>query len=236
MTDLNALKDEVFRANLELVRLGLVTGTWGNASGVDRSRGVVVIKPSGVDYASLTPGDMAVVDLDGREIGGGLRPSSDTPTHLEIYRAFPLVGGVVHTHSVHATIFAQALREIPCLGTTHADHFLGAVPVTRFLSEAEVRGEYERETGRLIVERFQGLDPLATPGVLVAGHAPFAWGADAADAVHSSMVLEQVARLALGTLTLEPGIGPLPEHIQEKHYRRKHGPDAYYGQGNHTRS
>lgn len=236
MTDLNALKDEVFRANLELVRLGLVTGTWGNASGVDRSRGVVVIKPSGVDYASLAPGDMAVVDLDGREIGGGLRPSSDTPTHLEIYRAFPLVGGVVHTHSVHATIFAQASREIPCLGTTHADHFLGAVPVTRFLSEAEVRGEYERETGRLIVERFQGLDPLATPGVLVAGHAPFAWGADAADAVHSSMVLEQVARLALGTLTLEPGIGPLPEHIQEKHYRRKHGPDAYYGQGNHTRS
>lgn len=236
MTDLNALKDEVFRANLELVRLGLVTGTWGNASGVDRSRGVVVIKPSGVDYASLAPGDMAVVDLDGREIGGGLRPSSDTPTHLELYRAFPLVGGVVHTHSVHATIFAQASREIPCLGTTHADHFLGAVPVTRFLSEAEVRGEYERETGRLIVERFQGLDPLATPGVLVAGHAPFAWGADAADAVHSSMVLEQVARLALGTLTLEPGIGPLPEHIQEKHYRRKHGPDAYYGQGNHTRS
>lgn len=236
MTDLNALKDEVFRANLELVRLGLVTGTWGNASGVDRSRGVVVIKPSGVDYASLTPGDMAVVGLDGREIGGGLRPSSDTPTHLELYRAFPGVGGVVHTHSVHATIFAQASREIPCLGTTHADHFLGAVPVTRFLSEAEVRGEYERETGRLIVERFQGLDPVATPGVLVAGHAPFAWGADAADAVHSSMVLEQVARLALGTLTLEPGIGPLPEHIQEKHYRRKHGPDAYYGQGNHTRS
>lgn len=236
MTDLDALKDEVFRANLELVRLGLVTGTWGNASGIDRSRGVVVIKPSGVDYDSLTPGEMAVVDLEGREIGGGLRPSSDTATHLEIYRSFQGVGGVVHTHSVHATIFAQASREIPCLGTTHADHFLGAVPVTRFLSEAEVRGDYERETGRLIVERFQGLDPLATPGVLVAGHAPFSWGAHAADAVQNSMVLEQVARLALGTFALDPGIAPLPAYIQEKHYRRKHGPDAYYGQGNNRRS
>jgi L-ribulose-5-phosphate 4-epimerase len=231
MTDLDALKEEVFRANTELVRLGLVTGTWGNASAVDRSRGIVVIKPSGVDYASMAPGDMAVVDLDGRAVGPGLRPSSDTATHLELYRAFEGIGGVVHTHSPHATMFAQASREIPCLGTTHADHFRGAVPVTRFLSEEEVRGEYERETGRLIVERFRGLDPLATPGVLVAGHAPFAWGAHAAAAVENSLVLERVAQLALGTLGLDPGIGALPEYIQEKHYRRKHGPDAYYGQG-----
>jgi L-ribulose-5-phosphate 4-epimerase len=236
MTDLDALKEEVFRANTELVRLGLVTGTWGNASAVDRSRGIVVIKPSGVDYASMTPGDMAVVDLDGREAAPGLRPSSDTPTHLELYRAFEGIGGVVHTHSVNATIFAQASREIPCLGTTHADHFRGAVPVTRFLSEEEVRGEYERETGRLIIERFRGLDPLATPGVLVAGHAPFAWGESAAAAVRNSQALEQVARMALGTLGLAPGTGPLPEYIQEKHYRRKHGPDAYYGQGKNSPS
>jgi len=215
---------------MELVRYGLVTRTWGNVSGIDRSKGRVVIKPSGVEYESMTAKDMIVVDLDGNIVDGNLRPSSDTPTHLELYKAFPGIGGIVHTHSEYATMFAQACREIPCLGTTHADHFNGPVPVTRFLTPEEVRTGYEQETGRIIVERFAGLNPADTPAVLVAGHAPFAWGKNAADAVNNSLILERVAQIALGSLQLSPGLAALPSYIQEKHYQRKHGPKAYYGQ------
>ena len=224
------LKQDVFTANMLLVRYGLVTGTWGNASGVDRPGGVVVIKPSGVDYASMTAGDMVVLSLDGRVLEGDLRPSSDTPTHLELYRAFPSIGGVVHTHSGWATMFAQACREIPCLGTSHADHFNGPVPVTRFLTEEEVSAGYESRTGRVIAERFAGLDPAGTPGVLVAGHGPFAWGPGPAEAAENGMVLERIAEMAFGTLQLDSGAAPLPEYIRRKHYERKHGPMAYYGQ------
>jgi L-ribulose-5-phosphate 4-epimerase len=224
------LKEEVFRANLDLIRHGLVTLTWGNVSGIDRLNRCVAIKPSGVAYESMTPGDMTVVDMDGNVIDGSLRPSSDTPAHLELYRAFPSVGGIVHTHSMYATMFAQACREIPCLGTTHADHFNGPIPVTRFLTEDEVQKGYERETGKIIVERFDGLDAAMTPGVLVAGHAPFAWGKSAADAVENSLILERIAQMAIGSFQLNPDLSPLPMHIQKKHYQRKHGPDAYYGQ------
>ncbi len=227
---LEPLKEEVFRANMDLVHHGLVTRTWGNVSGIDRSAQCIVIKPSGVEYECMTAADMVVVDWDGKVADGNLRPSSDTPTHLEIYRGFPGVGGIVHTHSAHATMFAQACREIPCLGTTHADHFDGPVPVTRFLSEDEVRGGYERATGAVILERFAGLDPAATPAVLVAGHAPFAWGRGPLEAVHNSLILERVAQMALGTFLLNPGARPIPAHIQQKHYQRKHGPRAYYGQ------
>jgi L-ribulose-5-phosphate 4-epimerase len=224
------LKEEVYRANIDLVRHGLVTLTWGNVSGIDRARGLVAIKPSGVDYGSMKAADIVLVDMDGNVREGALRPSSDTAAHLELYRAFPSIGGVVHSHSVHATMFAQACREIPCLGTTHADHFNGPVPVTRFLTEEEVRSGYECNTGRIIVERFSDMDATGTPGVLVAGHAPFAWGKDAADAVENSLILERIAQMALGTFLLHPGISALPEHIQQKHYQRKHGPEAYYGQ------
>jgi L-ribulose-5-phosphate 4-epimerase len=224
------LKDEVFRANAALVRYGLVTLTWGNVSGIDRAGRLVAIKPSGVEYESMTAADMVVVDLDGNVVDGKLHPSSDTPTHLELYRAFPSIGGVVHTHSVYATMFAQARREIPCLGTTHADHFNSPVPVTRFLAAEEVAAGYESGTGKIIVERFTDLNEEDTPGVLVAGHAPFAWGKNAADAVENSLILERIAQMALGTLRLNPGISPLPAHIQQKHYQRKHGPKAYYGQ------
>ena len=227
---LDPLKKKVFQANMELVRYGLVTRTWGNVSGIDRTAGRVVIKPSGVEYESMTAKDMIVVDLDGNIVDGNLRPSSDTPTHLELYRAFPAIGGVVHTHSEYATMFAQACREIPCLGTTHADHFNGPVPVTRFLTADEVRDGYERATGTIIIERFAGLDPLATPGVLVAGHAPFVWGRSARNAVHNSLILEKIAQMALGSFLLNPSITALPAHIQKKHYQRKHGPHAYYGQ------
>lgn len=224
------LKEDVFRANLDLARYGLVTLTWGNVSGIDRSNSCIVIKPSGVSYDAMTVEDMVVVDLDEKVIEGRLRPSSDTPTHIELYKSFPEIGGVVHTHSTYATMFAQACREIPCLGTTHADHFDGPIPVTRFLTAEEVRSGYERETGRLIVERFAEIDPVHTPAVLVAGHAPFAWGKNAADAVCNSLILERIAQMALGSLQLRPDITALPSHIQEKHYRRKHGPEAYYGQ------
>jgi L-ribulose-5-phosphate 4-epimerase len=224
------LKAEVFQANLDLVRHGLVTLTWGNVSGVDRAGRCMAVKPSGVEYESMTAKDMVVVDMDGNVIDGHLRPSSDTPTHLELYKAFPAIGGIVHTHSMYATMFAQACREIPCLGTTHADHFNGPIPVTRFLTVAEVEEGYERQTGKVIVERFAGLNPVDTPGVLVAGHAPFAWGRNAADAVSNSLILERIAQMALGAFQLNPGLPPLPAHVQEKHYRRKHGPNAYYGQ------
>jgi L-ribulose-5-phosphate 4-epimerase len=230
MTNLNRLKAEVCRANIELVRLGLVTCTWGNVSGMDRSCGRVVIKPSGVEYASMTPDDMVVVTMDGTVVEGRLRPSSDTATHLELYKAFEKIGGIVHTHSVYATMFAQACREIPCLGTTHADHFKGSIPLTRFLTEEEVQDGYERHTGTLIIERFNSLNSSETPGVLVAGHAPFSWGKSAEDAVQNSLIMERVAQMALGSYLLNPDVAAIPEHIQQKHYQRKHGPNAYYGQ------
>jgi len=227
---IDQLKAEVFKANVDLVRHGLVTLTWGNVSGIDRPGRLVVIKPSGVEYESMTADDMVVVDMDGNTVGGYLRPSSDTPTHIELYKAFPSIGGIVHTHSTYATMFAQACREIPCLGTTHADHFNGPVPVTRFLTAEEVQKGYERETGKIIVERFSGLNAEDTPGVLVAGHAPFVWGKSALDAVKNSLILERIAQMAIGSLQLNPDVNVLPGHIQEKHYQRKHGPKAYYGQ------
>lgn len=221
---------EVFKANVELARQGLVTLTWGNVSGISRSDRCMVIKPSGVDYESMTDRDMVVVDMNGKVVFGRLRPSSDAPTHLFLYQAFPSIGGVVHTHSLYATMFAQACREIPCLGTTHADYFNGPVPVTRFLTEQEVLQGYERATGAVIAERFAGIDPAGTPGVLVAGHAPFAWGKDATEAVQNSLILERIAEMAFGTMQLNPAVTQLPPHIQQKHYQRKHGPEAYYGQ------
>lgn len=227
---LEDLKQEVLEANLELVTHGLVTLTWGNVSGICRSEGIVAIKPSGVDYASLTVSDIVLIDMDGRIVEGRLRPSSDTPTHLALFQAFPEIGGVTHTHSMFATVFAQASRQIPCLGTTHADHFFGSIPVTRLLTEEEVTVEYEKNTGKVIVERFAGIDPTAMPGVLVAGHAPFCWGKNALASVRSSLILERVASMAFHTLQLAPGAPALPSYFIEKHYNRKHGPNAYYGQ------
>ncbi len=224
------LKKKVFEANLALVKYNLVALTWGNVSGISRSDGLIVIKPSGVDYEKLSVKDMVVLDLNGNIVEGKHRPSSDTPTHIELYRAFSSIGGIAHSHSEYATIFAQACREIPCFGTTHADAFHGPVPVTRFLSKDEVDNGYELNTGRLIVERFSNLDPLAVPGVLVSGHAPFTWGMDARDAVRNNLILERVASMALRTLALNPNLSPLPEYLLEKHFSRKHGPDAYYGQ------
>lgn len=227
---LESLKEAVCVANRELVRCGLVILTWGNTSGIDRELGLVVIKPSGVAYDVLEPSDMSVVDLDGKVVEGKLRPSSDTPTHVLLYRSFSRIGGITHTHSRHATMFAQARREIPCLGTTHADHFHGAVPLTRPLSEAEVKGDYEANTGKVIVERFAALDPVAVPAVLVAGHGPFTWGRDAGDSVHNAVALEAVAEMALGTRLLSPSSPDLEPCVLDKHYQRKHGPAAYYGQ------
>jgi L-ribulose-5-phosphate 4-epimerase len=224
------LKRRVLEANVELVARGLVTEAWGNVSAVDRTEGVVVIKPSGVPYAELTEEAMSVVALDGTPLSG-LKASSDTPTHLELYRAFGKIGGVAHTHSRWATVWAQAHRPLPCFGTTHADHFHGEVPCTRPLTDEEVAGEYERATGLVIVEAFARLDPEAIPAVLVAGHGPFAWGASAADAVENAAVLEEVACTAYHTLALRPEQGPLGRALLDKHYRRKHGADAYYGQG-----
>jgi L-ribulose-5-phosphate 4-epimerase len=227
---LDKLKKEVWRANLDLVRYGLVILTFGNASGIDRKKGLVAIKPSGASYDDMKPSDMVLVGLDGKVVEGTLNPSSDTPTHLALYRAFPGVGGIVHAHSEYATMFAQAGKEIPCLGTTHADHFHGPVPVTRFLTKREVKANYEGNTGRVIVERFAGLDPLGTPAVLVAGHGPFAWGKTPDEAARNALVLERTAKTALGTLTLDPGRRRLPGYIVEKHFQRKHGPHATYGQ------
>jgi L-ribulose-5-phosphate 4-epimerase len=227
---LETLKDAVCRANRDLCRHGLVTLTWGNVSGLDRERKLVVIKPSGVDYEELLPKQMVVVDLEGKVVEGNLKPSSDTPTHVCLYRNFPQIGGITHTHSRYATAFAQARREIPCLGTTHADHFRGAVPVTRPLAESEVAGDYERHTGDVIVERFQALDPTATPAVLVAGHGPFAWGGDAGKSVENAVALEAVAEMAMASLLLNPQLTELESYLREKHFLRKHGVDAYYGQ------
>ena len=227
---LETLKTIVCEANLDLCRQGLVTLTWGNVSGIDRTSGLLVIKPSGVPYARLTPAAMVVTDLDGRVREGNGAPSSDTPTHAALYRAFPMIGGIVHTHSPHATAFAQAGREIPCLGTTHADHFRGTVPVARLPSADDVLGDYEAHIGRLIAERFRDLDPEAIPAVLAAGHGPFAWGADPAGAVANAVALEAVARMASLTLALQPDAAALPAHLIDRHFTRKHGPGAYYGQ------
>jgi len=227
---LEALKAEVCEANLVLVRAGLVTLTWGNVSGIDRASGLMVIKPSGVSYDALTPDAMVVTDLDGKVVEGRYRPSSDTATHVLFYRAFPSIGGAVHTHSTEATAFAQACREIPCFGTTHADHFHGPVPLTRMLSPEEVAEAYEANTGHVILERFKTLDPDAVPGVLVAGHGPFTWGKNAAKAVENAIALEAVAAMARATLAANPQAQPLPQYVLDKHYYRKHGAGAYYGQ------
>jgi L-ribulose-5-phosphate 4-epimerase len=231
---LETLREQVLHANREIARRGLAPHTFGNASGIDRSgaRPMVVIKPSGVDYAELTVADLVVTDLDGAIIEGRLRPSSDLDTHTMLYREFPAIGGIVHTHSEFATAWAQACRPIPCLGTTHADYFHGPVPVTEPLTAEEVAGGYVRNTGAVIVRRFgsEGLDPVAVPGVLVAGHAPFAWGKDAAEAVEHADVLEYIARLAFRTVLLKQSITEIPAHVSEHHYLRKHGPKATYGQ------
>jgi L-ribulose-5-phosphate 4-epimerase len=227
---LENLKEQVLRANRELVNAGLVTLTWGNVSGISREEGLVVIKPSGVEYDGMKAADMVIVDLYGTVVEGTLRPSSDTPTHLRLYKAFPAIGGITHTHSTYATMFAQACREIPCLGTTHADHFNGSVPVTRFLTKNEVDADYEGNIGNIIIERFKELNAANMSGVLVAGHAPFTWGNNSTDSVRNAIALEQVALIAIGTLQLNPNIDQLPEYILSKHYQRKHGPDSYYGQ------
>jgi L-ribulose-5-phosphate 4-epimerase len=227
---LEELKEKVLKANLALVKYNLVTLTWGNVSGIDREKGLVVIKPSGVDYEKMKTEDMVVVDLNGKKVEGKLNPSSDTPTHVELYKSFQKIGGISHSHSEYATIFAQASMEIPCFGTTHADHFNGPVPVTRFLTEEEVNSGYELNTGKLIAERFQDLDPVSVPAVLVAGHASFAWGKDPEDSVKNNLVLERVAKMALNCLSLKANLKDLPDYIQKKHYERKHGDNAYYGQ------
>ncbi len=227
---LEQLREEVLEANLQLVRHNLVLFTFGNASGVSRQDGLVVIKPSGVPYDSMRPEDLVVTDLEGRTIEGRFRPSSDLPTHLALYRAFRSIGGVVHTHSTHATAWAQARREIPCLGTTHADTFRGSVPVTAAMESAEIEADYEWNTGQAIVRRFAGADPAELPGVLVAGHGPFTWGSTAAEAAHNAVVLEEVARTAFLTFSLNPQAPPLTSVWRDKHFLRKHGPAAYYGQ------
>jgi len=227
---LESLRADVLDANLELVRRGLVIYTFGNASGIDREQGLVVIKPSGVPYGNMSAADMVISDLDGRIVEGKLRPSSDLATHIAIYRAFPGVLGVAHTHSRHATAWAQARREIPCFGTTHADYFRGPVPVTNPLAPEEIAGDYEWETGQAIVRRFAKLDPLAIPAVLVAGHAPFAWGKSVAEAAHNAVLVEEVARMALETVTINPVAEPISDHMRDKHFLRKHGPKATYGQ------
>lgn len=229
---LEALKKHVCAANLRLVTEGLVVQTWGNVSGIDRARGLIVIKPSGVSYDRMRPGHMVTVSLKtGKVVDGALKPSSDTPTHLELYRAFPEIGGVVHTHSLYATAWAQARRAIPPLGTTHADYFHGAVPCTRPLRAGEIQGDYEANTGKVIVECFARLDPLALPGVLVASHGPFTWGRTPGAAVDSGVVVEFLARMACETLAIAPAAKAVPRALLDKHYLRKHGAGAYYGQG-----
>ena len=228
---LEKLKKQVFEANLDLVKEGLVIQTWGNASGIDRKRGLVVIKPSGVPYAVMKPKHMVVVSLEtGRVVEGRFRPSSDTPTHRVLYRAFKEIGGIVHTHSLYATAWAQAGRGIPSYGTTQADYWYGNVPCTRLLTPKEIEGDYETNTGRVIVERFKSLEPAEHPAVLVASHGPFTWGGDPHDAVHNAVVLEFVARLASETLRINPKTQPMQTALLNKHFLRKHGPGAYYGQ------
>ncbi len=229
---LEKLKQAVYEANMELPGHGLVTFTWGNVSAIDRESGLFVIKPSGVEYEKLTPEDMVVVDLEGNVVEGHYKPSSDTPTHLELYKAFPQIGGIVHTHSSYATSWAQSGRNIPCYGTTHADYIYGEVPCVRCLNAEEIASDYEKNTGLLIVSEFKrlGKDPEAVPAVLCKNHGPFAWGKDAKEAVHNAVVLEEVAKMAYRTELINPEVKPAPQELQDKHYYRKHGANAYYGQ------
>ena len=229
---LEKLKEEVCKANLDLVAHGLVIFTWGNVSGIDRESGLVVIKPSGVSYDNMKPSDMVVVDLDGNIVEGELRPSSDTPTHLVLYKKYPEIGGVVHTHSPEATSWAQAGRSIPLYGTTHADYFFGEIPCARSLTPEEIDSAYEKNTGLVIIETFEErkLNPMHTPGVLCKNHGPFTWGKDAHEAVHNAVVLEEVAKMAARCEMINPDVKPAPQELQDKHYFRKHGADAYYGQ------
>ena len=229
---LEELKKKVYEANMELPRRGLVTYTWGNVSGIDREKGLFVIKPSGVEYDELRPEDLVVMDLSGKKVEGELNPSSDTKTHLVLYNAFPQLGGIVHTHSPYAVGWAQAGEDIPCFGTTHADYFYGPVPCARHLTQEELDEDYELNTGKIIVETFRkrGIDPVAVPAVICFSHGPFTWGKDAAQAVYHAVVLEEVAKMALFTRQVRPDAVPAPQRIQDKHYLRKHGPGAYYGQ------
>lgn len=226
---LEQLKEKVYKANLALVQHGLVIFTWGNVSAIDRETNLVVIKPSGVDYESMKASDMVVVDLDGNVIEGELKPSSDTPTHIALYRAFPEIGGVVHTHSTYATAWAQAGLDIPNIGTTHADYFYKDIPCTNDMTQQEVETHYELETGNVIVKRFQGMNPMHTPGVLVKNHGPFSWGKDADEAVYNAVVMEEVAKMASISLNINPQL-KMNSLLIEKHFSRKHGPNAYYGQ------
>jgi len=227
---LKPLREEVLDANLDLVRRGLVMYTFGNVSGIARAEGLVAIKPSGVPYEKMAVADIVITDLDGRVVEGTLRPSVDLATHLVLYRAFPAIGGVVHTHSRHATVWAQAGREIPCFGTTHADYFRGAVPVTAPLAAADIEGDYERNTGEAILRRFAGLDPAEFSAVLVHGHGPFVWGRSASAAAHTAVILEELARMAAETLAINPAATPISEAQRDLHFLRKHGPNARYGQ------
>ncbi len=232
MIMLESLKKQVLDANLLLPKYNMVTFTWGNVSGIDREQGLVVIKPSGVPYEELKLEDLVVINLEGEIVEGDLRPSSDTSTHLALYKAFPTIGGVVHTHSPWATSWAQAGRSIPALGTTHADYYYGEIPCTRTLTEDEITSGYELETGNVIIETFEKaeIDPVAVPGVLVSGHAPFCWGKNANQAVHNAVVLEEVAKMALHTYQLNPDVNSIDQFLLDKHYLRKHGANAYYGQ------
>lgn len=227
---LEKLKIDVCEANLELKRHNLIIYSWGNVSGIDRDKGIVAIKPSGVSYDTLKPDDIVLLDMEGNVVEGTLNPSSDTPTHLELYRNFPNIGGVCHTHSLNATIWAQACRSIPCLGTTHADYFYGSIPVTAVMSEDQIKTNYELNTGKVIVETFSSLSPDQMPAVLVANHGPFTWGQTSAKSVESAVVLEQVSEMALKTSILRPELVPISQPLLDKHYLRKHGKNAYYGQ------
>lgn len=227
---LEELKKIVCEANVLLPVYKLVTFTWGNVSAIDRESGLVVIKPSGVAYDNMTPEDMVVVDLDGKVVEGKWRPSSDTPTHVELYKAFPKCGGIVHTHSRWATTFAQAGMDIPAMGTTHGDYFYGDIPCTRKMAAEEIKGDYEKETGKVIIEAFAGKDPAAVPGVVVYSHGPFSWGVDAMDAVHNAVVMEEIAFMDWHAMMINPQNGHMQQELLDKHYLRKHGANAYYGQ------
>ncbi|MBN1457125.1 MAG: L-ribulose-5-phosphate 4-epimerase [Sedimentisphaerales bacterium] len=227
---LESLKNDVCLANLELKTSKLIIYSWGNVSGIDRNEGIVAIKPSGVSYDTLTPDDIVLLDLEGNVVEGKLRPSSDTPTHLELYRSFQTLGGICHTHSLNATVWAQACRPIPCLGTTHADYYYGEIPVTASMTNDQIETEYELNTGKIIVETFKNLDPDQMPAVLVANHGPFTWGPTPAKAVESAVVLEQVAEMAMKVAALNPDLKNTSQKLLDKHYLRKHGKNAYYGQ------
>ena len=229
---LEILKRKVYEANMELPKRGLITYTWGNVSGIDREKGLLVIKPSGIDYSKLRPRDMVVMDLNGNKVEGELNPSSDTKTHIELYKAFKDIGGIVHTHSEWATSWAQAGKSIPCYGTTHADYFYGEIPCTRELTNKEINIDYEKNTGLVIVETFKDINPLYIPSILCINHGPFSWGKDAEEAVHNAVVLEEIAKMAHKSIVINPNISPVKQTLLDKHFLRKHGDYAYYGQGN----